>query len=208
MEKLMRRWTMSAACFAIGLGLVGLASGQQAGGGRFGGGGTGRLDPVGLLNNPSVKKELDLSEEQIEKVPEAVVKALSEVLNPTQLTRFKQIELQQRGATALGEAKIQDELKLTDDQRSNIKTILEDSRKESKELFGQGGGTDFKARIEKMQNFRKETQTKVMGVLTSDQKKAWRQMTGDPFTIEMPAFGGFGGGTGKGRFNKKPGTDK
>jgi len=198
---------MTVGCFALGLGLVSLATAQQGGGrGGFGGFTRGRTDPVQLLNNASVRKELDLSEEQIEKVPEAVMKALSEVLNPTQLTRFKQIELQQRGAAALGEPKVADQLKLSDDQRNNIKTILEDSRKEMTELFSQGGaGGDFKARGEKMQNFRKETQTKVMGVLTSDQKKEWRQLTGDPFTIEQPMFGG--GGTG-GRFKKKTNDNK
>ena len=37
-------------------------------------------------------------------------------------------------------------------------------------------------------------------MLTADQKKQWRQMTGEPFKLERPTFGGQGG---KGFRNKK-----
>jgi len=203
----MRKWTLTVTSFTLALGLVALANAQQGGqqpGRGFGGRTGGRTDPVQLLNNASVKKELDLSEEQAEKIPEAVMKSLAEVLSADQMNRFKQIELQQRGYNALGDAKIQDALKLTDEQRSNLKTIQEDIRREQKELFAGGTrGGDFKAAQEKMENFRKESTTKVMGVLTADQKKAWRQMTGEPFKLETPAFGGFGGAGGKGNFRNK-----
>src|SRR5262249_28377356 len=141
----------------------------------------------------SVKKELDVSDEQMGKLPDAVLKALSGILNEKQLKRLKQIELQQRGASAMQEANVVDALKLTEEQQGDIKTILADSKKEMAELLKGGGGGDFKGAQEKMENFRKETAEKVQGVLSADQKKAWKEMVGEPFKMERPAFGGFGG---------------
>lgn len=194
----MRKMSAILALFISGLGLAGVASGQIGGGGGFGGGGN-RNDPLTLLNNPSVKKELDITDEQGKAIPDAVMKALSGVLNEKQYARFKQIELQQRGTAAFSDEKVQSALKMTSAQKDNIKTILEDSRKEMREAF-QGGG---KGSFEKLDNLRKETTEKVQGVLTSDQKKAWRDMTGETFKIERQGFGGGGFGRKGGDNTKK-----
>ena len=95
----MRKMMIVCGLFAGALGLASLANGQ-VGVGRPGG---GRLDPVQLLNNPSVKKELELTDEQSQALPEAVMKALGGVLSDKQMKRFKQIELQQRGAAAFSD---------------------------------------------------------------------------------------------------------
>src|SRR5947207_902846 len=105
----MRRWNLIVSAFVVTLCVVGLASAQRPGGGPPGGG--LRNDPLALINNESVKKELDISDEQIEKLPDAVQKALAGVLNPKQLKRLEQIQLQQRGAAAMQEAKVVDRLK-------------------------------------------------------------------------------------------------
>src|SRR4051812_29590990 len=70
------------------------------GGGGFGGGFGGGKDPFALLQRSDVKKELDLSEEQTEKLPGAAMKAVAEVLNDKQMKRFRQIDLQVRGTQA------------------------------------------------------------------------------------------------------------
>jgi len=182
----MRKMTIAFGLFVGALGLAGVASGQI----RLGGGqGAGR-DPVQLLSNASVKKELELTDEQAQALPEAVLKALSGVLSEKQFKRFKQIELQQRGTGAFVDTKVQEALKLNDAQKDSIKTIVEESRKEMFE-FLQGGGFG-KGAGEKIEGAKKEAMEKVAGVLSSDQKKSWREMTGDSFKVEMPAFGGFG----------------
>ncbi|MEI7686392.1 MAG: hypothetical protein WCL32_15340 [Planctomycetota bacterium] len=182
----MRKMTITFGLFVAALGLVGVASGQiRVGGGQ----GAGR-DPIQLLSNASVKKELELTDEQEKALPEAMLKALSGVLSDKQYKRFKQIELQQRGSGAFVDPKVQEALKLNDAQKDSIKTIIEDSRKEMRDLL-QGGGFG-KGAGEKIEGARKEAMEKVTGVLSSDQKKSWREMTGDSFKVEMPAFGGFG----------------
>jgi acyl-CoA reductase-like NAD-dependent aldehyde dehydrogenase len=127
-------------------------------------------------------------------------KALAGILSADQMKRLNQIVLQQRGGDALNDPKIQDELKLTDDQKEKIKAIGEDFRKTMAEMRqnNQGGGGDFQAAMQKMQEMRKANNDKLMKLLTADQGKTWKELTGAPFTgkIEPPQFGRPGGGAG------------
>ena len=47
----------------------------------------------------------------------------------------------------------------------------------------QSAGDDRQAAMQKIQALRKETNTKVMALMTDDQKKTWKEMTGEPFEI-------------------------
>src|SRR5947209_3426954 len=118
---LMRSYVKLAIALCTGVAAVGLVIGQQPGGfkgkggfGGFGGFGPANTDPASLLARPDVRKELNLTDEQLQKVPDAVLKALGEVLNPEQLKRLKEIDLQVRGFRALGDAKVQAALKMND----------------------------------------------------------------------------------------------
>jgi hypothetical protein len=169
------------ASFAVAL-VAGPALAQR-GPQRGGPGGGGPDSLIRMLMNKSVQKELSLDEADVAKVPEAVMKALEGVLKPEQMKRLKQIELQMHGAGAFHDAKVQTALKITDEQKEKIKSIQEDAGKEIRELFT-GGGRDFRANGEKMQKINKETMKKTMGVLSPEQKKAWRDMVGEPFEMK------------------------
>lgn len=184
-----------AAAFVV----VGLVGGQQPGGFGRGGFGGGAQDAVSLLRLEQVKKELGVTDEQVEKIPAAVLKALGGVLDEKQMTRLRQIELQQRGSQAFLDASVQKQLSITAEQSANIKTILDDSRKELAEIFKDAKGGGFQGLQEKSAAVRKETTEKVQGVLTADQKKAYKQMLGDEFKLENR---GFGGGNFKGKKKK------
>jgi hypothetical protein len=115
-----------------------------------------------------------------------VLTALGSILKPEQLKRLKQIELQTQGARAFTNAEVQKSLKLNNDQIEKIKTINDDARAEMQSLFSSGGGgRGNPANFEKMQAMRKETLTKIENVLTDEQKKTWKDMTGDPFQLQM-----------------------
>jgi hypothetical protein len=194
----MRRFGMVfgvSACALLTLGILGgyAQQGKKGGfGGGMFGGGVGKNDPVALLNRDDVKKELDLSEEQTEKLPGAVMKAVAEVLNDKQMKRFRQIELQVRGTQAfVKDETLKKQLKLTDSQTKNIEEILADSQKEVAELFKEAKGAGgFKGLGEKMQGINKEAKEKVMGVLTAEQKKQYKELVGEEFKFEQPK--GFG----------------
>ena len=198
---------------AGGVLVAGWAIAQQPGGfGGFGRGQGGQQDVLSILRNKAVKDALKISDEQLAKVPEAVLKALGDVLTKEQLARFKQIELQQRGPQAFRDPNVQTALKMTDEQKEGVSSVLSDSQAALQELFkemtgGKGGFGGGQGMQEKMAAIRKDTADRVTSILTADQRKQWREMIGDELKLETPGFGGQFGKGGTGGFKKKR-TDK
>ena len=164
----------------------------QGGGNPFGRPQTGPLD---LLNREDVKKELGVTEAQLEKLSPEVLKAIAKVLDDKQFKRFKQIDLQKRGNDAFKDEAVQKELKITADQKKSITSLLEDADKEIKDLApkgGKGGGVFGKGGAEartKQDNVRKEYKEKIFSVLSKDQRKTYRELIGDEFTFVQQTFG-------------------
>jgi hypothetical protein len=164
----------------------------QGGGGRGGGfGGFGGFGPGGqqgiggllqLLQNKSVQQELKLDEDEVAKIPDAVMAALEKSLKPEQYKRLKQIQIQQQGPRAFLDAKVQKELKITNDQKEQLQTVMRDAMEGMRDLFQGGGGGDFR---EKMNKYNKDTVKKMTSVLNADQKKQWRDMVGEPFEVKF-----------------------
>ncbi len=240
----MRRLLKTTMILTLALLLAGPALAQEPGKGRGGRGGRGGggFGPGMLIQNPSVQQELKLTDEEKQKIANAVEsinskhqqertalrdlqgderrekgqelgkkvteetnQALSGILTPEQSKRYKEITLQQEGPRAFSTEEVQKALKLTDDQKDKIKTINEDAAKDMRELFpqggrrgagggGGGGAVDqaaFKELQTKMAAMRKETLDKITSVLTDDQKKSWKDMTGQPFEVKFePRQGG------------------
>jgi hypothetical protein len=115
-------------------------------------------------------------------INEEAMKTAHAFLKPEQTKRLHEIELQQRGANALSDPVIAKKLGVTEEQASKVKTILADSQAEMQEIR-QSAGNDFQAAMPKIQALRKETNTKVMALMTDDQKKTWKELTGEPFEV-------------------------
>jgi hypothetical protein len=176
---------------AVLLGWGALEVGQsraQIGGGGFGRMGKGDSNPLSLLQNQSVKKELRLTDEQAAKVSDAVWKALAEVLDPDQLRRLKQIDLQQRDYQAFGDIRVQEALKLNAEQKDSIKTILADADREMADARKEITGGNFQAAMEKMTSIGRETKDRCQSVLNKNQRRLWNEMLGDEFKMEFPRF--------------------
>jgi hypothetical protein len=152
---------------------------------------TAALQKVQEKHQDDFGKLRDLGQEERREKMQAIGKAISEesmkavegILKPEQVKRLNQISLQQRGADAFTDTDVQKGLKLTVEQRGKIKTITEDARKEMQGLFQPGG--DFQEAQKKMTAMRKETMEKVSALLTDDQKKAWKDMAGEPFEVRF-----------------------
>jgi len=99
-------------------------------------------------------------------------------LTAEQVQRLGQIEKQQMGMAAFSNAKIAKELAITDEQTEKIKTINADMNKEMRDMFS--GGFDAETQ-KKITALRSETQDKVEKVLSNDQRKKWKEMTGEAF---------------------------
>jgi hypothetical protein len=144
------------------------------------------------------------SRELNQKVNEETVKAIGEVLKPEQMSRLKQIELQRAGYAAYTRPEVQTSLKLTDEQKEKVKSITDKANTDIREAMGapgqggrqrgQGGAGGagrgqgrggFGAGNEKVTAIRKEANEKVVALLTDDQKKSWKELTGAPFEVPL-----------------------
>jgi hypothetical protein len=114
--------------------------------------------------------------------------ALKKILNEDQMKRLKQLTLQRAGLSALGETPVQEELKLTSDQKSKVDAVLQEQRAAMREAFQDGGGGDPQAARAKMEEMRKKSNEKLEAILTADQKTQWKAMLGTPFTFPAPNF--------------------
>jgi hypothetical protein len=165
--------------------------------GGFGGG--GQQNPIAFLSREDVKKELEVTDDDLAKVNTEVMAAIAKVLNEKQLKRFKQLDLQKKANNAFKDDGVQKQLKVTAEQKTSITTILDESGKELAELFkggfGKGGGKGGGANFEKIGTINKDAKEKIYNVLTKEQRKAWRDMIGDEFKFAQQGFGG--GGKGK-----------
>jgi hypothetical protein len=133
----------------------------------------------------------DLRKEATEKI--------NGVLNAQQQERLKQIALQVRGGGALADEAIATELALSDDQKSQITSIREESQQQMQAAMQEArdAGGDFAAIREKMTAMRNEANEKLLGVLNADQKEKFQKMQGEKLALEpadLRGLGGFGGG--------------
>ena len=138
------------------------------------------------------------------KLAEEAKAEVEKALTPDQVKRAKQIEVQMMGMRAFSNEDVAKKLNVTDDQKEKLKTVMEEYGKESQDLrqeygirgFGGGGGGGEPPSPEKMAEYQKknkaltdETMEKIMKGMTDEQKKAWKEMTGDAFDVSklMPA---------------------
>jgi tRNA A-37 threonylcarbamoyl transferase component Bud32 len=118
------------------------------------------------------QKRLELSKE--------AYKAAKDILNVDQQKRLRQISLQQQGVRALNNStregtQISEELGLSDDQQGQIRGLIENARKRSRD-YSKEADRKIVEEIEKKLN------AMVLAVLTSEQKTKWKEMTGKPFS--------------------------
>lgn len=132
----------------------------------------------GLQGEEMVTKRSQLSKP----ITDAATKKIKAMLKDEQFTRLTQIELQQRGAAALTDPQIAKKLSVTDEQAGKVKTMMADMNAEAREIQ-QSAGDDRQAAMQKVQALRTETNAKVMALMSDDQHKAWKEMTGEPYTV-------------------------
>ena len=135
----------------------------------------------GLEGEEMQAKRVELSKP----INEAAMKKIKAMLKDEQYARLTQIELQQRGMNALTDAAIAKKLDVTTEQAAKVKTILGDMQAEVRDIQ-QSAGDDRQAAMQKVNALRKETNTKVMALMSDNQKQLWKEMTGEPFEVTYP----------------------
>lgn len=169
----------------------------------FGGGGFGKKDASPEAKEKMMamfekfQKLMDVPEDKLEdKIKETFKeeiegpnKEVEKILKPEQMKRLKQIGRQQGGAGAYLKTENAKDLELKDDQKTKIKEIDTELQKDIAELFSGGGMGGFSAETrEKMVALNKEAAEKAAAVLTDAQKSKWKELVGEPYTVQP--FGG------------------
>jgi hypothetical protein len=115
---------------------------------------------------------------------ETTMKQIGEFMKPEQIARLKQINYQQMGAMAFSDPDVIKKLNVTDTQKTDIQSIVQDQMSQMRTIF-QENQDDPEARMKKMTELRKETLTKVTAKLNDEQQKSWKQLLGDAFEVKF-----------------------
>jgi hypothetical protein len=116
----------------------------------------------------------------------STLKSAGEFLKPEQISRLKQISLQQRHAQAFTDHEVATKLNLKDTQKSEIQTIVQEAGAEMRTIF-QDNQDDREAAMKKIQELNKKTVEQIVAKLNDEQQKAWKELLGTPFEVKYEA---------------------
>jgi hypothetical protein len=114
-------------------------------------------------------------------------KKLKAILNETQWKRFSELRLQSEGVNALMREDVAKELGVTPDQKNKIQEVQRTSMESMREAMmaaRESGDMDREQMQAMMEKSRKETDAKILAVLTDAQRSKWTAMQGKPFKFE------------------------
>ncbi len=124
-----------------------------------------------------------------------VHKALPDLLQPEQAKRLQQIELQVNGFLSLNKPDVQTQLNLTEKQRDEIKEINDGFKQDLAEAVKDAAASAPEKLLEKarqaVETARKiktladAATKKAFGTLTDEQRKTWKEMTGEKFELKL-----------------------
>jgi hypothetical protein len=119
-----------------------------------------------------------------------LTKALPDILKPDQIKRENQLLVQAAREQAFTKDDVATALKLTDDQKKTIKDSADTLQKDIMELMQSAGqGADRAATFTKARTLRQEGLDKIVNGLTDEQKKTWKDLTGEKFEFPAPQRG-------------------
>lgn len=127
-----------------------------------------------------------------EQIQEIQKKAVSGILDATQMKRFHQLELQQQGPVALTRKDVASEMKLSEEQTTKIREIQTKMNEDLRAARPGGGGgqqlsAEERAQMQaKTQEIQKAANEKIVALLTDAQKTQWKEMTGEEFKFPPP----------------------
>ncbi|GAB6167424.1 hypothetical protein JCM19992_34240 [Thermostilla marina] len=163
------------------------------------------------------REEMQQRREEIQKKMQEQQKKLQaeveKILLPHQLERLEQIRIQLMGIQALNDPEVAKKLNITDAQKEKIQKVQEQAREKMREAFqgmrgGDGQRPDPEAMRERFTKLREQIEKDVLAVLTSEQKKKFEELKGEPFELDRSALfrgRGQGQGPGQGRFQGRGG---
>lgn len=144
----------------------------------------------GAFNQDATPEERAKALEELRARQQETEKKVEAVLTAPQKTRLNEIWLQAAGTAALSNPEIAKELGISDEQKTKLDAVRQESLTAMREAF-QGGGPPDR---EEMQKLRKEADDKVLAVLSADQRSKLEKMKGKKVDFELNVFGRGGRG--------------
>lgn len=168
--------------------------------------------PLFLVENRDVQKDLKFSEEQAKKLVELTrahaeavrglsftpadqekrkkanadaSKGLAALLDADQAKRYKQLVVQQRGASIFGDPQVAKDLGITNEQRGDIVTILQTFNPKWLAII-QGAKGNQQETQKKLGEVHRDLISGVVKKLTPDQQAKWKEIAGPPFAGTFP----------------------
>ncbi len=100
-------------------------------------------------------------------------------LNAEQQKRLQQIMLQQQGLFALGDPEVVAELKLSDEQKTEFATTMQETHKRFERLQQKAQSSSNREEIQKeAAKIHSEQEGRIEALLSDAQKKQWKEMIG------------------------------
>lgn len=148
--------------------------------------------------------------QQQDRATQQAFTAVDGILDERQRQRFEQLQVQQEGAAALMREDIATRLQLTEEQREQIRRLLEPRRPGGPRGAGrppgpeapggpfgpEGPGGPFPPRgiggpgplpdFEALRKEREEAEAQAIALLTKEQRAAWEELRGKPFAFPAP----------------------
>jgi len=114
-------------------------------------------------------------------------KGARDIFNDTQRSRYQQYNYQYGGFNTLYDPDVQKRLNLTPDQVQNLRTHWDWNNQQLQDVT-RLGTTDATKGSQAYRDYWTARQERFNKFLTADQQKAWRELTGEPYTFQ-PNFG-------------------
>jgi len=114
-----------------------------------------------------------------------MMKSSADILTPEQRTRFNQLYTQYRGYDALNDPDIQRKLKMTDEQREQLRKYSTQYNEQMTAVY-KDAGSNREAAMKRYDALRRQSGERINTLLNDEQRRAWRDITGEPYTFPPP----------------------
>jgi hypothetical protein len=134
---------------------------------------------------------------QAEATKQEVAK-LAEILDEAQMKRLTSIFVQQAGVAAMMDPVISEQLKITDEQKTELQAISQEGGEAMRDLRPRRGAAPTEEQQKEIANLTKEIEEAALAELNDEQKKQYVALKGDVFEMPADALRGRGGRGGQG----------
>jgi hypothetical protein len=153
------------------------------------------LRQAGNKYEPEIRKAgldrdrlLKVGLEAIQEMRQRINKALPDILKPDQLQRLDQIQIQTNGIISFKRSDVQKKLDLTLTQKLKILKIGGDLKQQIDDVLKDASSAPLRkapAAIRKARELKNAATEEADQTLTSEQKKIWKEMNGEPFDLKL-----------------------